>query len=234
MLVVYALLLIGIGVVIAVVCLAWLFSSTSDRLTVIANMLSFGTLLLAVVAGIVALAAYSAATGLPDLKLQVRVRFTEDFGLTNKIFLHADMEKTLPVAAVSSDNVARVVVENRSSYAARTPAVSVEIVGGRIAANRYQASEQWLVTDTAGFFGKDIIALQWDGGANYAVHGNSRRSLPPLDLSGVIPWREDLPLSIRFRLFADGYSRADVTLPVSFLEARTDLPQDPIWIDEWL
>lgn len=70
MLAVYAGLLILIAIVIAITALSWLTSGSSDRLAVIGNLLSFGTLLLAVVAGIVALAAYSAATGLPNLKLQ--------------------------------------------------------------------------------------------------------------------------------------------------------------------
>jgi hypothetical protein len=70
MLAVYGGLLILIAVVVAVTALNWLSSRSSDRLAVIGNLVSFGTLLLAVVAGIVALAAYSAATGLPNLKLQ--------------------------------------------------------------------------------------------------------------------------------------------------------------------
>ena len=72
MLAVYGGLLILIAVVVAVTALNWLSSRSSDRLAVIGNLLSFGTLLLAVVAGIVALAAYSAATGLPN-----RVRLSE-------------------------------------------------------------------------------------------------------------------------------------------------------------
>jgi hypothetical protein len=67
---VYAGMLVLVTLVIAVLSLSWLHSSSSDRLEVIGNFLALGTLLLALVAGIVALAAYSAATGLPDLKLQ--------------------------------------------------------------------------------------------------------------------------------------------------------------------
>ena len=68
MLAVYAGLLILITLAIGIFALLWLRSPSDDRLAVIANLLSFGTLLLALVAGIVALAAYSAATGLPDLQ----------------------------------------------------------------------------------------------------------------------------------------------------------------------
>jgi hypothetical protein len=56
MLAVYAGMLVLIGIVILVTALKWLASGESDRLAVIGNLLSLGTLLLALVAGIVALA----------------------------------------------------------------------------------------------------------------------------------------------------------------------------------
>jgi hypothetical protein len=55
MLAVYTALLIIIALVIGVFALLWLLSPSSDRLAVIANLLALGTLLLALVAGIVAL-----------------------------------------------------------------------------------------------------------------------------------------------------------------------------------
>lgn len=73
MLAVYAGLLILIAAVIGAASQSWLTSRSDDRLAVIGNLLSLGTLLLALVAGIVALATYSAATGLPDLKLQFKL-----------------------------------------------------------------------------------------------------------------------------------------------------------------
>ena len=54
MLAVYAGLLILIAIVIGAASVSWLTSGGSDRLAVIANLLSLGTLLLALVAGIVA------------------------------------------------------------------------------------------------------------------------------------------------------------------------------------
>jgi hypothetical protein len=70
MLTVYGVLLITVTVGTGVAALSWLSSTSQDHLAVIANFLTLGTLLLALIAGIIALAAYSAATGLPDLKLQ--------------------------------------------------------------------------------------------------------------------------------------------------------------------
>ena len=78
----------------------------------IGNLLSLGTLLLALVAGIVALAAYSAATGLPDLKLKFRL----PQGMTNRV-------RFIPDASGSAwrSTTATLVVRNNSSYAARSP-----------------------------------------------------------------------------------------------------------------
>ncbi len=70
MLTVYAGLLVVIMLATGAAAIRWLSSRRDDRVAVIGNFLSLGTLLLALVAGVVAIAAYSAATGLPDLKLQ--------------------------------------------------------------------------------------------------------------------------------------------------------------------
>jgi hypothetical protein len=112
MLAVYGGLLVLIAVVIGLGALRWLSSSSSDRLAVIGNLLSLGTLLLALVAGIVALAAYSAATGLPNLRMQLALPSSYN-------------EATFVVPGkgdpVSLDTIARIIVENTSAYAARTP-----------------------------------------------------------------------------------------------------------------
>ncbi len=116
MLAVYAGLLVLIAGVIGVTTLIWLNSATSDRLAVISNLLAFGTLLLALVAGIVALAAYSAATGLPDLK----VKITFPAGGPNSLSLHmGEMQSR----TITDEFIVAVVVRNCSTFAARTPAM---------------------------------------------------------------------------------------------------------------
>lgn len=131
MLAVYAVLLILIAAAIGGASLTWLTSRSADRLAVISNFLALGTLLLALVAGIVALAAYSAATGLPDLKLRLvpqegtynRARFTQD-----------------ETGYTSQNTTVTLDVRNYSTYAARSPAVVVEFEDGAIPARNYPES----------------------------------------------------------------------------------------------
>jgi hypothetical protein len=209
MLAVYAGLLILIAVATGVVTFKWLSSPSQDHLVVIGNFLMLGTLLLALVAGIVALAAYSAATGLPNLKLQFKLSPAQ----FNEVIFSYPLVEGLP--PVTSDNgTLSLVVKNTSSYAARTPVVSVEFRGAGIPSDKYAPSEGWM--PTARDLGGYIIALQWDGGPN-SIHGISSRSLPELNLEGIYPsfGRDKLP-EIVFRLLADGYNRPDVVLPMSW------------------
>jgi uncharacterized membrane protein len=71
MLAVYLALLILVTAGTLAVAGTWLHSRADDRVAVIAKFLSIGTLALALVAGIIALAAYIAATGQPDLRAMV-------------------------------------------------------------------------------------------------------------------------------------------------------------------
>ena len=73
MLAVYAVMLIGIAALTLGLVLAWLPSKQDDHVAVIGNFLSGGTLLLALLAGIVALQAYANASGLPALNFQFEV-----------------------------------------------------------------------------------------------------------------------------------------------------------------
>jgi hypothetical protein len=217
MLAVYAAALLGIALFIAAWCLVWVFSSSSDRLAVIANMLSFGTLLLALVAVIVALAAYSAATGLPDL----RVFWVQPGELTSttqiRLVPGSQKREGEPDGQIIADrvdkNIVTITVMNESSYAARSPAVVVDLQQTWLPPSTHAATQGWTATfrDLDG----NIRSLQWDGGANYAVHGKGRRQLPPLNL-GALRALEGRSAYISVNLLADGYSRKPITIPVEF------------------
>lgn len=60
----------------------------------------------------------------------------------------------------------------------------------------------------------EISALQWDGGPNYAIHGNSTRYLPEINLSGIRPHG---PATMIIRVLADGYNRDAITIPIEFV-----------------
>jgi hypothetical protein len=120
MLAVYGGLLVLVAGGIGVATLIWLNSASSDRLAVISNLLSLGTLLLALVAGIVALAAYSAATGLPDLTLSIDLPGNR----YNEVSFFASEWSVGPWLPVTV--LAGITVKNSSKYAARTPAVIID------------------------------------------------------------------------------------------------------------
>jgi hypothetical protein len=216
MLAVYAGLLILIAVVIGLAALKWLTSPSGDRLVVIGNLLSLGTLLLALVAGIVALAAYSAATGSPDLK----VKFTLEMVNPNEaIFffsLAADQGDGL------ANSLANIVVQNTSKYAARNPAVIIEVRGCWLDPEYYVPSPPWTPTTRHPTQGA-VQTLQWDGGPSYAIHGNSLRHLPELSLRGLVADGERTP-AIVISLLADGYNRPDILLPIKFMNSLDIAP----------
>jgi hypothetical protein len=208
MLAVYAGLLILIAAVIGSASLAWLTSTSADRLAVISNFLALGTLLLALIAGIVALAAYSAATGLPNLRAQT----VTDRGMYNQPWFRNSGNR------VDDDVTCWIVVENVSSYAARSPAVIVEFEGAAIPADRYAQSSGWIAISRDS--GRNITAVQWDGGPN-AIHGRSARHLPDLRLQGLT--RSQGGPRMIIRLFADGYNRPEIRMQTVFIDDSEDL-----------
>lgn len=66
----YTSVIAGVALTVLVIVLVLSLSKRDDRLAVIANFLGAGTLILALLAGFVALQAYAVTTGLPDLKFQ--------------------------------------------------------------------------------------------------------------------------------------------------------------------
>lgn len=221
---VYAGLLILVIAAIGGASIAWLSSSSSDRVAVIGNFLALGTLLLALVAGIVALAAYTAATGLPDLKVQ----FITPRGEINWARFVPDAD-----ASAVGNTAVVIAVKNVSSYAARVPAVIVEFQGAVIRERQSVIRQPW--TPIKGYLSQEIASVQWDGGPNYSIHGDSTRYLPELDLHGLRPLGGDTDFSVRIlvRLLADGYTRDPGIVPVEFTHDQSgpgsrDLP--PWWL----
>jgi hypothetical protein len=232
MLVVYAGLLVLITLAIGITVLAWLLSSSDDRLAVIANLLAFGTLLLALVAGIVALAAFSAATGLPSLRLRINKPITQNDTI---IFVGGDSKKYATstfgtIVIPGNDNIVRISVKNTTKYAARTPAVTIEFKNAAILQNMYAVSSGWTATELDYSMG-GVQALQWDGGPNYAIHGNSTRHLPEINLQGLYPEDGWDQVQIIVKLLADGYNRPEIILSVDFL---TEGAKAKGWTPSWL
>jgi hypothetical protein len=209
----YAALLLVAGVAVVVIVFSVLSSSRpsfSERLAEVGDMLAGGTLALAAIAGLVALQAYGAATGLPRLQLQVRFPFSE---VNHPVFLAEmpDSGSTILRARQYKQLDGELLVRNLSGYSARNPAVVVQLNGMSIAPN--PLLEGWTTVNAVTTVG--TIAMQWDGGPNYSIHGHSVRHifLVLQGLSGT-----DFPTgrwSLTIELLAEGYRRV-VELPVDF------------------
>jgi hypothetical protein len=233
----YGLLLSIVTLAILTGSLVWLLSGRTDHLAVIGNFLSLGTLALALIAGLVALQAYAAATGLPDLRLRISfppappnvIRFPKppDF----------DVEHNIHVTIPTGQTVATIRIRNMSIYPARNPTVIVHLNGSSITNSGdslHRDGEHWTVVESSW---RGIAALRWDGGPAYSIHGSSERPIPQLDLQGL-SYGIDKP-SFKFELLADGYRR-EICVPIKYWDSGyTDsgnhgYEEDALTAHEWL
>jgi hypothetical protein len=119
-------------------------------------------------------------------------------------------------------------VTNNNSYAARSPAVIAEFHSGAIQPDQWGNSREWIpIADPAS---EEITAVQWDGGPNYSIHGESTRYLPELNLRGLRPLRPDVSVYVSIRLLADGYTRDPIDLKVEFTDDLTALDFPLEWL----
>jgi hypothetical protein len=193
--------------------------SYSDRLVAAGDIFAAGTLALALVAGIVAVMAYVAATGRPALMIQI------DFGQmefgdeqSNSAVLRGDGH----AAVVAFDTQAwQIRLRNYSSYSAKSPAVVIRFQGIwlRSPEGPLGYGHHWYPLDNDDSLGVTrVTAVQWDAEPTESVHGYSVRRLPSVGFRRLLfneeqsSSRSISPL-ISFELLAEGYRRV-VTLPV--------------------
>jgi hypothetical protein len=198
----------------------------SDRMAEDSVIITGGTLALALIAAVVAVMAFAAATGLPDLKLRVDFPFS----WPNKPVFETQVNNAgRTVAREYKQTAGTISLRNCSAYSARNPAVIIRLNG--MAFDNASMCKEWMTTRFASTVG--AVEIQWDGGSTYSIHGHSTRQLPALDLlhvHEVAVWGNP---SFTFELLADGYRRV-VSLPVKFVEAReSQSPQDGAKLD-WL
>lgn len=65
--------------------------------------------------------------------------------------------------------------------------------------------------------GDVALAMQWNGGATYPIHGKSIRRLPDLSFAGLYRNSGDGAAKMNIKLLAEGYTRADAPITVTFL-----------------
>jgi hypothetical protein len=217
----YGLLLVAAAAATAL--LAWrvfpwhrIETGTADRLAETADVLAAGTLVLAILAAFVALQAYAAATGLPDLQVQL----TFGFSYPNRPVFRAKLgeDGSSQVAAPFKQVYCIVSVYNKIGYSARNPAVIIRLKG--MAFLPRPDDTKWAEIDFAQTQG--ATAVQWDGG-NQSIHGRSSRRLPGLNFTGLqtVPvWGQ--PVFV-VELLAEGGYRKEREIPVRFV------PEDSEW-----
>lgn len=215
MLAFYTLLLAAVTVAVLVAVLSLSSSNHNDRLAVIANWLAGGTLVLALVAGLVALRAYAAATGLPHLKLKVSFPFSHP---NEPAFTLPKAEHGAVVVLAQNQARASIYICNAAGYSAQNPAAIVRINGMAIGPKGYSPDQNWTAIEARSTLG--VSALQWDGGPMYSIHGHSTRRLPDLNMQGLLYGAEAASFTIE--LLADGYRR-EIEIPVKFMAPGEEL-----------
>lgn len=238
LLVVYSFLLVMTLASTAVISGLLLLSqkTVGDRLAEVSDVIAGGTAVLAVIAGLIAIQAYAAATGLPRLELQVLFSGSEK----NKPIFRAGVaaEGILEMAPLPGKANAIISLRNRSKYAARSVVVTVEISSIAVRPDaEFSPSDEWVafsLPDSRSM--KSDLMIQWDSGADGMVHGGASRRLPDLNL-GSLRHHPDWPSAeFRIQVLADGGYRRKIVLPILFVkdgdcspeEARTSKVSD--WI----
>jgi hypothetical protein len=188
---------IGIAVLVATLATVLLTvmaltssASTADRLAAAGDVLVGATLLLAVIAALVALLAYAVSTGTPDL--QIKAGFYPSLLHVNNPTYVAEVHGG---GVLNAHSTGMVFLRNNSGYSAKNPVVIVSLHRMFfIPSDRAKFEREWasmgLAEVSSSFggtseLGEGITIVQWDGGSTYSIHGHSTRRLPDLQFSNL-------------------------------------------------
>lgn len=165
---------------------SWAGWSAGDRLVAIGDALAAGAFGLAVLAGVVAVLAYRVASQRPQLTASWSVS-----GSTDGVIVGLDAPDSAGERRIKPHPVgpwpphgsltAEFRIENVSEWSARNVAVSVEFTGMR----GIGAPADWSPGTSDPWTGM-VTGLEWEGGADKAIHGHRSRALPAVPLTGVI------------------------------------------------
>jgi len=217
-------------------------ANLADRMAETAVVIAGATLLLAIIAAVVALLAYAVSTGAPDIDMSIRIpldghpnnpEFEVESGSTRHSNDQAVTDAEVFAVKAFQQLVAMIQLCNRSRYSAVNPAVIVRLQAMMFTANSLAASSNhWVSVGFANRF--SIRAVQWDGGPWYPIHGDSTRRLPDLHLNELRILPEEGTPAFVFEILADGFRRT-VTVPVRFHRYGEPYPEaagtgNPAWM----
>lgn len=178
----------------------------ADRLAAFGDVMVASTLLLTAVAVAIGVAAYQVTVEAPELEPEITFRCS---GPNRPVFL-VEPEPRLGIHRLVSFRQieASVRIHNRGSASARNPAMRIDLVG----LGGMRPHLDWRPIDWSNHAG--IHSVQWDGGANLAIHGNGTRVLPDLTFESVFALDDhDSEFALQVTLAAEGFRRVH-TLPV--------------------
>lgn len=176
------LLLVAAAVAATVVAgiLLWASSaSLADRVAEIGDIFGATTLLLTVIAAVVAYLAYAVSTGIPDIKLRVC------FGpsLPNQPVVTAEPKNGRLEAVDSGQTAVTIRIRNFGVFPAKDPAFIVQVQGIEFGPDvRDLNAAGWTVNEGSE---TGITTVQMDGGPAYSTPGGMVRDLPVLSLAGL-------------------------------------------------
>ena len=216
-------------------------ANLADQMAETTVVIAGATLLLAIIAALVALLAYAVSTGAPQIDISIRLPL---YGHQNNLEFEVEPGNArhsngpaitgAEVFTVKAFQqlVAMIQLCNRSRYSAVNPAVIVRLEAMIFAADSLAASSNhWVPVEFANRF--SIRAVQWDGGPWYPIHGNSTRRLPDLHVNELRILPEEGPPAFVFEILADGFRRT-VTVPIRFHRygepSETAGPRNPAWM----
>jgi hypothetical protein len=142
----------------------------ADRLAEVTAWLAGGTLGLALVAALVALLAFAAATGQPDIEIAI-----EFPALSKPNTLSYHLKTYVPEGGTYGGTLDyRIRLHNKSKYSAQNPALVLRFQGFGVTLSGGMDNEWSILTDAAK---SGLLGLQWDGGPAYSIHGAFTRQL---------------------------------------------------------
>lgn len=200
---------------IGAAAIVWTSSMTLDqRIAGLAATFTVGAFTLAVLGAGVALLAYRVAVQRPSLVVHVSAPDFDD-GSIRVGFLKPDASGErrvvlLPGYRRHGETLAlRISLENISDWSARNVAVRVDVRGMR----RLTLPSGWTIAAYHPDVTNEIVALQWEGGADYAVHGNWTRELPDVVLNDALVEANNDQSSMTVDVVAEGF-RQSWTFPI--------------------
>ena len=184
---------------------------SSDRAVQVTNVIGLAAFILVAITALVALVAYRAASGRPDLVPQISFRFSD---VNRPVFAASEVsggasqrKRVVDYRQVEGS----VAILNRSKYAGRNAGFRIRLDG----LGGLQSQDRWTTVERVNQIGPAVI--QWDAGVDYLIHGDWERSLPGLNFAGLVAYSKTPALVVT--LAADGMTPQHWRFPVTLLLA---------------